>query len=354
MSQAWPAGPERRPIVDLAPVTRAVWDSFVAHKAQALLFHTSTWLDLLAAIYDVEWVPLGVWSDAQLVGVFPILIRRLGPFRLAGSPLMQMVASTPFMGPLVEPDYIFPTLLALDDILRQLKIDHIEIAFPFLLRDTATAIQFGYSLETCQAMVVPLTGRTLDHVWQGLSGSCRRAVRKAEANGVKIIEARDNGFLDDYDDMCQQVYRGAGRLPHLSKEFYAAAWEAFARQEKMQVLLARHEDRLLAGGIFLLHDKTAYYLSGASYDEGLALRPNNLLQWRFIERAWTQGCECYDMGGAVVPGITRFKLSFGGAYQPFTRLYRANSTFARWGRVAYKNIIPLWRKLRTNTQQTLR
>jgi hypothetical protein len=331
--------------VDLKPVTRTVWDGFVAGCPDALLFHTSDWLELLAQAYDVQWHPLGVWSGDQLLGTFPLLTRKLGPFRLAGSPLMQAIASTPFMGPLVTPAQVPPTLMALDNILHGWKVDHVEIAFPALLEDAAAAVELGYSTEVCRAVVIHLAGRTLDQVWHSLSGSCRRAVRKAESSGVEVVTARDKGFLDEYYCMCEEVYRGSGRRPHLAKEFYAAAWDALAGQGKIQVLLAMHAGKAIAGGVFLLYQDTVYYMSGASHDRGLELRPNNLIQWRFIEWAAAQGYRVYDMGGAVVPGITRFKLSFGGQFYPYTRLYRANSMRARLGRMAYQKLIPLRRRL---------
>jgi hypothetical protein len=331
--------------VNLKPVTQAAWDSFVAGCPGALLFHTSDWLGLLTRVYDIGWHPLGVWSGGQLVGVFPLLTRKLGPFRLAGSPLMQVVASTPFMGPLLAPAQIPPALEVLGDVLRRRNIDHIEIAFPTLLEDTNAPAKLGYSTEVCQTVVVHLAGRRMDQPWRSLSSSCRRAVRKAEASGVEIVAARNIGFLDEYYSMCKEVYRGSGRPPHLSKRFYAAAWDALAGQGKIKVLLAIHAGEVLAGGIFLLYRDTAYYLSGASYDRGLPLRPNNLIQWRFIEQAASLGIRWYDMGGAVVPGIARFKLGFGGKLWSYTRLYRANSALARLGRVAYKHAIPLWRRL---------
>ena len=258
---------------------------------------------------------------------------------------MQVIASTPFMGPLVKPAHLPLTLQALDKVLRDWKVDHIEIAFPTLLDDIAPELRLGYSVEACKALVVHLAGRTADQIWHSLSSSCRRAVRKAEAARVEVVEAQDMHFLDEYYEMCKQVYRGSGRPPHLSKKFYAAAWQTLAWRGRIKALLAVHADEVLAGGIFLLYSKTAYYLSGASHPQSRQLRPNNLLQWRFIEWAAGQGYGLYDMGGAVVPGITRFKLSFGGEFLPYTRVYRANSALARLGRVVYRHAIPLWRRL---------
>ena len=200
-------------------------------------------------------------------------------------------------------------------------------------------------MEICQSLVLSLEGRTPGQIWNGLSSACRRAVRKAEKSGIIILDECDSRFVEDYYPICQHVYRGSGRLPHLSKEFYSTAWEILIPRGSIKALLAVHADQIVAGAIFLLFRKTAYYLSGASYDKAHSMRPNNLLQWKFIEWAVSNGYHTYDMGGVVVPGITRFKQSFGAQFTTYTRIYRANSTIARLGRAAYKYFIPLWRRL---------
>ena len=344
MSPPSPANADRTPLA-LRPLDPARWGAFVDAHPEALLFHTPAWLDFLAEVYGLQWHSLGIWRGEALVGVFPLLTRRLGPFRLAGSPLMRVIASTPFMGPLVAPALLPDALLAARAFARRRKIDHLEIAFPFLLAEEARAEEMGFGVETCRAVVLSLAGKTTAQLWRGLSAACRRAVRKAEARGVEIAEAEEAGIVEEYYRMCEEVYRGAGRPPHLSQRFYRLLWERFAGTGTLKVLLAKRGDQLLAGGMFLLHRRTACYLSGASYREGLSFRPNNLLQWRFIVWAAGRGYRWYDMGGAVVPGITRFKQSFGGALRPYTRLYRADSPLARLGRAAYRRIIPLWRWL---------
>lgn len=345
MSPLSPARPDADRALDLQPVARDVWDAFVHDNRDALLFHTWDWAELLVGVYGLDWHPLGVWSRGNLVGLFPIFARKLGLFHLAGSPIMQVIASTPFLGPLISSDQIPATLRALEPLLSSWRVDHIEIALPQLLEDVKVIEDLGYSTEICQSVVVHLEGRSQEEVWSGLSSACRRAVRKARASGVQTVAPRDEGFLDEYYAMCQEVYRGSGRPPHLSQEFYVSAWRALADQGTIKALLAVQGGRVLAGGIFLLHDGIAYYLSGASYDDGLPLRPNNLIQWSFMEGLIAGGYRYYDMGGAVVPGITRFKLSFGGELVPYTRLYRACSLGARVGRKAYARLIPLWRRL---------
>jgi hypothetical protein len=316
-----------------------------------MIFHTSAWLDFVAGYYNFEQCRLGVFGGQELIGLFPILTRKLGPFRLAGSPLAALTASTPYLGPLVSPETLVETIHALDAWMCDQRIDHLEIGFPVHL-DARLFRSIGYQIESCDHVGLQLRGCTLSQLWNGLTPACRRAVRKAETNQVVVRDAESPGFLNDYAVMCQEVYRGAGRPPHLSADFYMALWDSVRPTGMLKVLLAEREGKLLAGGFFLTYGLSAYYLSGASYDWGQTFRPNNLIQWRFIEWLMGQGYEYYDLGGTTVAGITRFKLGFGARLAPFTRMNRANSSLSWLGRKMYQGLVPVWRKLQVYIERS--
>jgi hypothetical protein len=332
-------------MIEIKPVTPNEWDRFVDRRTEALPFHTSAWLNLLSRIYMLEWDRLGAWQESTLVGIIPLMYRKLGPFRLCGSPLMKSIASTPYMAPLSDPEMQAPIIEALYPFLLSRRVDHIEIAFPGMIAGTERLASLGYTLQVCHKVILELNDHTIDQLWSGLDDACRRAIRKAVSSGVRIIECHDASFIDEFYCMAQEVYCKAGREPHISKSFYEQLWDNLANTGMVRIYLAAQGDNVLAGGIFITYKGTVYYLSGVSYDIGLALRPNNLLQWRLIEWATENQYKFYDLGGSVIPGITRFKLSFGGQLVPFLRIYRANSWIAHIGRKGYQLTIPLWRRL---------
>ncbi len=331
--------------IELTPLGIAEWDKFIDGRPEALPYHTSAWLNFLSRVYKLEWEGLGAWVGSSLVGVVPLVKRRLGPFRLCGSPLMLTIASTPYLAPLADPEWQIPILEAFHLIQRSTRIDYMEFAFPGMLAELQSLASLGYTLEMCQKVVLELQDRTAEQLWSSLDEACRRAIRKAEANAVNVVECQDAGFIDEYYQMAREVYRTVGREPHLSKSFYAQLWNTFANSGMLKVYLALYKDRILAGGIFLAYKSTVHYLSGVSYDNSQPLRANNLIQWHLIQWAAENKYANYDLGGAVVAGITRFKLSFGGRLVPFLRIYRANSRIARFGRWGYQLTIPLWRRL---------
>ncbi|MCX8072423.1 MAG: GNAT family N-acetyltransferase [Candidatus Binatia bacterium] len=113
-----------------------------------------------------------------------------------------------------------------------------------------------------------------------------------------------------------------------------------------KVFVARHQGKLLAGGIFPFDQHTIYYLDGASAVEVQALRPNNLLHWEVIQWAAEHGIRIYDMVGAGIAGVARFKRTFGPKEVPYTYSWRALAPWARAARHTYAFLAPVGHALR--------
>ncbi|MBE2237090.1 MAG: GNAT family N-acetyltransferase [Caldilineaceae bacterium] len=329
----------------LHPLERQQWDNFVAVHPHALLFHRAVWLDLLQQLYGLAWAPLGIWANGQLVGVLPLQLRQLGPFHLAGSPLMRVIASTPHLGPLCEPEHLVATLSALREWSSRRHINHIEMAFAHAIADPSAIAQLGYTIETCQTARIDLRGCTCNDLWRSLSGSCRTAIRKGEREIAEVLPVTGPEIIPAYYRLCEEVYATANRTPHLDATFYLKMWAALGNSDMLKMFVARQHGKLIAGIVLLAYNGFVFYLSGASRQSYESLRPNNLLQWRALQWAVQSGQAWYDMGGVSIPGITRFKLSFGAEIHNYIRIHQVSSHLAGFARMAYVRTIPWWRKI---------
>lgn len=88
----------------------------------------------------------------------------------------------------------------------------------------------------------------------------------------------------------------------------------------VEVALAEHNGKPVAGALLAWWGKRVIYLHGGSDYQHRALMAPQLLQWKAMQRARDAGRTTYDLGG-IAPenqphhpwaGITRFKLGFGG------------------------------------------
>jgi len=141
--------------------------------------------------------------------------------------------------------------------------------------------------------------------------------------------------LEPYYELSVGVYRRQEKEPPFTKEYFTALWENLHSSGNLVVLLARHEGKIIAGAIFPRDRQVGYYLDGVSDREYNKIVPNNLVQWEYLKRAQAQGIQLYDMIGANIPSIAKFKKSFGSIERNYIYAYRNRSIAARVGRTLY-------------------
>lgn len=317
-----------------------VWDDLVATHKEGTIFHTWAWMQIIEKIKQARKLPVGIYEGATLVGVLPLFRLQRGPWTVLASPL----GGVGYGGPLVEAAY-WPEMAAqLDDLLRRFAASYIEFRLPYDAPPLALG-EHRYTVQALQTIVLSLAPG-VQELWRNLKGSCRTSVRRARKEGVQIVEATGKNFLDVYYEMAVDTFGKSGRLPPLSKQDYATAWDILRPHERIKVLLAQHENQTVAGAIFLLFNQKAFYWDGASFRAHYRLSPNNLLHWALIEWAAGNGLQQYDMLGANIPSIARFKKSFGGEYHSYIYAYKDATLPVYVGRQLYHRFSPWIRKVK--------
>jgi len=328
------------------------WDEMVTHFETGTIFHTFAWMKVVEKLRGAEKLPFGIFDGSNLVGVFPLFRLRRGPLTILASPL----GGVGYGGPLLSKTYCRRAVLEqIDNLAKDLRADYIEfrsleLLDPTLLTDRQDIVQEP------QTYVLSLNKPTQE-LWASLKSECRTAIRKARKCNVEIVEATDKSFLDVYYEMVKDTYRKSNRLPPFSKQDYATVWDILKPRERIKVLLAKHQEQVIAGAIFLhFHDKV-YYWDGVAFQTYYSLRPNNLIHWTLIEWGVRNALTQYDMLGANIPRIASFKKSFGSELQAYTYAYKDTTWQAYLGRRLYLWLAPQFQrvqlKLRSLTTQSL-
>lgn len=185
----------------------------------------------------------------------------------------------------------------------------------------------GYSLA--KSPLVPTKTLLIDlkpteeQIFNSFSPEKRRAVRRAEKNGIIIKETDD---INEFIKLKNQQLWPFGFL--LSGEI-KALWEVFAQEGKATLLLVftppgceRCETEKPIGGVLLLfYDKVAYYWLASATSEGKKLFAPSLLVWEALKLSKKKGCTTFDFEGVEDKrfpetknwrGFSRFKSGFGG------------------------------------------
>ncbi|MCA1012694.1 lipid II:glycine glycyltransferase FemX [Halobacillus halophilus] len=152
-----------------------------------------------------------------------------------------------------------------------------------------------------------------EDIKQGYSSSNKRNINKARRNGVEIIEDSTLSYLPDF----QEMYYETMKRNDADQSFFFTD-DYFQNQMKdrllykPRLLIAKHNNNVIAGALVLLGKKAAHYHLGASLTEHLSLRANNLLFDEMIQYCQKEQAEILHLGGGTSKddGLFRFKSSF--------------------------------------------
>lgn len=153
---------------------------------------------------------------------------------------------------------------------------------------------------------------TDDDIWMHqISSKNRNMIRKAEKEGVTIVES------DDYE-IFRRLYDGTMTDLHAEdfyffpKSYYDEYKQTF--KDKSMLCLAMLDGKAIAGSMFMFSNDYAHYHLSAR-DRGYSrYAANNLILWYAIQKAKERGCKWFHFGGGTTgyedDSLLRFKKEF--------------------------------------------
>jgi CelD/BcsL family acetyltransferase involved in cellulose biosynthesis len=310
-------------VVDADAAADPRWDAFVTGHADGLVYHHSAWFDVLER--ETGRRPFGLVcedGDGRVRGVLPLQATPGLPLvrgQLTGRRLSSL-PRTPVAGP-----------LALDA--------------PATTALVAAAVD--RARERGATLQLKVRGNVLDNVVEGLGGSAwsptfllelprrpddlrfgnsrnhariRWAVGKAEKLGVRVRPAESAAELRAWYRLYLETMRWHG-MPPRPYRLFTALWELLRPRGAMELLLAEHEGRIVAGSVFLRTGRTVVYAFNGRRLRDLSLRPNDLIMWQAIRTACADGFARLDLGEADEPGLIEFKRKWGADEASLYRYY---------------------------------
>jgi len=203
--------------------------------------------------------------------------------------------------------------------------DNTKQEWPATLRPSA------YNIQPPRTLVIDLNGSEED-ILMRMKQKTRYNIRLAEKKGI-TVRAWDD--LPAFHRM-MLVTGGRDAFGVHSLDYYRKAYDLFRPTGMAELLVAEHAGIPLAALMVFARGKRAWYIYGASGDEGRNLMPTYLLQWEAMRWALFKGCTEYDLWG--VPdedeqtleanfteqndglwGVYRFKRGFGGKLERAAR-----------------------------------
>jgi hypothetical protein len=333
-------------IVSINNIHDEAWDEAISEFDCQFFFHHSCWLNFLEETQAATPVRFKIIEDGKVAGYFVGLMIKKGFLRILGSPLSKW--GTEYMGPVCNYNIDVKGFLdALDRICRKMKIHHIEIGNPILKPEMMKTR--GYDCMEWQSNFIPISYDN-EKMWENLTGKCRNRIRKGIKNGLTVEECNNITFVEEHYNQLEDVYGKQGRLPGFSIDMVRCLFKHLKSKNLLFTLQVKHNDRVVATGIFPHDEHYVFSLSTASYRKDQNLFPNELLIWHVMCLSGEYGIKKFSIGNnyRTIKGSGKFKDKFNGQSVVIYRYYKSYTIVAKVGRQIYKKIFYTQQKIRDN------
>ena len=286
------------------------WGGILGGFEDINVFQTPEWLAFLRESIGVEPVFAVLKDGDETLGYLAGAVVKKFGMRIFASPFRGW--STPYMGFNLRPGvsrrgaihalekYAFSTLRCI----------HLEVVDHGVTVDDVRDL--GFALESRESFELDLSPLE-ETLFAGFSASARRNTRLSEKDGVRVEEASDPGFADDYVAQLHDVFAKQGLVPPFGLARVQSLQRHLGPTGNLLCLRARDpEGRCIATAIFPALGDRAYFWGGASWRDAQKFHPNCALFWYAIRYWKGKGARRLNFVGTM-----DFKKRFGGKVEPF-------------------------------------
>lgn len=307
-----------------------LWNRALAASPMAAPFHHLDALSVLDAHSDGTLYRIVGLNGQEPIGVFPVFAVSSPLVTVARSP-PPVVNSLP-LGPIVgnldkmkarraEQFYISFMERALDVIDEEIAPDGYHFRTDTRFEDTRPFRWAGLSPTPYHTYEVDLD-RPIDDIWAGFSSDARKYVRDSDPDRYDI----SLGDSDDIAFIVEQVqnrYIETDSETTLTADFVTDLYEALPDGIVRPYVI--HVDGERVSGLVTLWFGDRVYRWQGSVRTDVDLPTSDLIDWRVIGDAVDEEMAAYDLVGANIKRISRYKSKFGPTLRTYYNVYGGNN-----------------------------
>jgi len=311
-------------IIEVDPGRDQRWEALLNSSPDGLIYHHPLWLEVLEEAYRYRPLHLACEDvDGELLGILPLFHTQ----GLLSGHCFSSLPRTPVAGPLARDDRAM-TRLTEAAIERVQTHDGASLQIKLLNNRldgrvdglVGTPWRETYQLTLPERPDLLRFGNSRNHA------QIKRAVKKAEKQGVEVCQATTENELRTWYDLYLDVMRRVV-IPPRPFSFFQIAWQRLHARGLLRLLLAKQhsagQTKTIAGLLLLMAGETVFYAFSGWRREDQDLRPNDALHWRAIHDACAEGFRYYDFGEVPTnnPGLSEFKSKWGTERKWLYRYY---------------------------------
>ncbi len=299
----------------ITPTDHQAWDDYATSSSHAGPYLTTAWKTALEQAYGHRTFYLAARDNASITGVLPLVFIRppLGKARLVSLPYCD------FGGMLADDVQTAESLLNSALALAGEHRAGLEIRCAEPLSQAEAHGSFAQATDKCR-MLLELPGSSAS-LWSGFKSKLRSQIKRPAKDGLTARLGHLELLPDFYHVFCRNM-RDLGSPVH-STRWIKSVVKSFG--ENALVCVVYLDESPVAGGILLMHARSATVPWASTLREYNRLSPNMLLYWTFLEYAADNSCTRFDFGRSTPgEGTYSFKSQWGARPVPLA-WYRLKS-----------------------------
>ena len=179
--------------------------------------------------------------------------------------------------------------------------------------------------------------KSVEQIFSSFRKTLRHSIKKAEKENFKIERCENKKELKDF----YKIYLKTEKK-HKSIPYPFSFFDFFLSSRNSEIILAKFENKIVAGSVFLFYDKIIHYSKNASEKKYQKLNVNSLILWEQIKNYTGRNYEIFDLGGTRIgSSLEVFKRGWGGEKYPIFRI----SNQMRKNKFRHSNLRDIWGSL---------
>lgn len=293
------------------------WNDLIYSSPHGTIFHTWKWLKIVEKQTDSILYPLMAYQGTNIIGIYPIFLKKKGFINLALSPPPK--AYLLYLGPVIanyenlkqdKKESIFIKFQNEVDryLFSQLNCKYVRIRSSPGLFDSRPFRWSGYNVEPLYTYRINLTNGS-DHVWENFDRQLRVTINKTIREGV-IVENGNKEDLEFIHSLLSRRYIEQGLKPSDYKKFLLELYDEFY-PTSIRIYIAKYKGEKVGGTISLCYKDIMYLWVGVPKTDLKGISPNDLIQWESIKWACENGFKYYEeMDAGDDPRLRYFKSKY--------------------------------------------
>lgn len=277
------------------------WNDFLYSCEAATIYHTPEWKMFLERTFAYEPHYLFALNETgKIIALLPLfsIKSKITGNRLCSVPFSHLCG---YIGDNRAFDTVMNRALSLYE---QLGPDYLEIR--------STVAERGFTIENKFNTYILELSPTPEKTWKKLNSNAKRNIKKAAKMGVSAEVTKDIKDLRTFYELNCMNKRDLG-VPCHPWPFFINLFDILGDYAHLYV--AKHDGKIVGGGIMLCYKNTVLYAYGASSPENLKYYPYYSYIWKCIEDFCRNGYLVFDFGRSDTgnAGLIEFKKRWGTA-----------------------------------------